>query len=429
MPLFQFSTTSDSVHRIAISLHAFAQIHFEANWISLTCLIVIFNIGLQKRAMATATFLGLPAEVHVAIARYCTNSDLINLCRTCKRTNERCLHVLYRHVDLQGVQSDEVSAAHREDRQLSDSYMRQQRWVRTLLSHPEYGKHVRSFNGTLLRRKSFLFARSGEKMISEEELWGAMLLLTHVQSVNVGAILRFRYLASALPMNIPNHLFQSATSVTLAGKMPYNLAKTILGAINPAMLKHLCLDMVQDFKSDQQGYSPGTRGEDGRIVAHGAMTGLLPILTGRCTSLRTLILRRLGQTDDLGDGDWHAAAAAEETSYVEWASFIRSVRGTVEKFTFEHSRRFIRSVRSTNTVLPFKIMDEKFGRLLFPTIVLGIWPCLTLIELKGVRGSDVQGGTAGLTMELRAVLGLKTWVVVTEQGQFFEDRPLRFNSR
>lgn len=51
--------------------------------------------------MGKLTFSTLPPEIHVGIAEHRGNSDLLNLCLTSKWVNERCLHVLYRHVDLE----------------------------------------------------------------------------------------------------------------------------------------------------------------------------------------------------------------------------------------------------------------------------------------------------------------------------------------
>lgn len=58
------------------------------------------------------------------------------------------------------------------------------------------------------------------------------------------------------------------------------------------------------------------------------------MLTGRCTALQTLIVRRGGR--ECRDLDpWYAAA--EEASYVEWGSFICSVQGTVKEFMYEQA--------------------------------------------------------------------------------------------
>lgn len=93
------------------------------------------------------------------------------------------------------------------------------------------------------------------------------------------------------------------------------------------------------MKSSQER-SGRDKGEDGRILASGEMSGLLTPLTGRCTALQILNLRRMAEGSN--DCDWHIAA--DEASYLEWASFICSVQGTVKKFTFEQAEGGIRWV-------------------------------------------------------------------------------------
>ena len=364
-----------------------------------------------------ATFATLPPEIHDGITEHCENNDLISLCCTSKWVNELYLPALYRHVDLR---LDYM--ANRDYKRSVHERKRQQQFVHTLLSHPGYGSYIRSFKGLLCS-----FSRDGssdkhQNRISDEELWCAMKLLTHVQSVDVVSRSYYALFMKESKRPFPTDLFRSATSVTIAGRMPYRLAKSILDAINPAMLKYLCLNKVQEcgIAKVHHTYMPGDKGEDGRIIAFGAISGLLTTLTGQCTALRTLILRRIGQREE--EYDWHAAA--EEASYNEWASFIRSVQGTVKKFTFKQAVGvFPISVPTLHTgeSRPFRIMDERFQRFIIPAIVSGNWPCLSVIELQGVRRSNGQVGNAALTTELRALLGENTKVVVEENAQYVKD--------
>lgn len=366
-----------------------------------------------------ATFSTLPTEIHDTIADLCAKDDLINLCCTSKWTKTLYLPILYRHVDMRVDLFRVVSTAYQRQKRLLDERRWQQQFVFTLLSRPEYGKYVRSIKSTLCLPS---FDHIPKAMISDEDFWSAMQSLTHVQSVDVGSRNSLSYCMKVPTMRFPNNLFRSATSVTLVGQMQYHLAKAILSAINPGTLKHLCLDVVQDCQRGhtESGYVPGDRDEDGRIIAFGATAGLLTPLTGHCTALRTLILRRLGQRRDTAT--WHQAA--EDASYIEWASFIRSVQGTVENFTFEQTgesaREMLPPVFYTNPP-PLRIMDERFRRLVLPTILSGNWPSLTLIELQGVRFLDGQFGQAAITKELRAVLGANTKIVVEEMPLYFRE--------
>lgn len=312
-----------------------------------------------------------------------------------------------------------------EYNRLLDARTRQQQFVKTILSHPEYGRYVRSFKATLCRASIDNCHTLGEDMISDDDLWRAMHWLTHVRNINVGTRNVFAYRMIVPEKQFSPNLFQSATSVRLMGHMQYDLAKTILSAINPAMLKHLCLDMVQDHKivKFQREYVPGDKGEDGRVIALGAISGLLAPLTGHCTALQTLILRREGQSRE-GDG-WHADA--EEASYLEWGSFIRSVRGTVQQLTFEQAGELLRDLnglRFTDETRPFRIMDDRFRRFVLPAIVGGNWPHLALLDVRGVRGSKGRGAKARLTAELRTALGKNPKITVKDEARFW--RPYRW---
>lgn len=245
-------------------------------------------------------------------------------------------------------------------------------------------------------------------MISDKTLWRAMQLLTHVQSVDMGSRNKFTYSPTLPTKQFPNDLFHSTTSVTLMGRMQYGLAKSILSAVNSATLWYLCLDMVRELR---YRYLPGLRDEERAL---GATLGLLTTLTGCCKALRTLILRRAGRIG-YGKG-WYPAV--EEASYIEWASFIRSVQGTVENFTFEHAGKYMGEKEPTlNDRGPyrFRSADKRFRRIILPTIISVNWPCLTVMEIKGVKIQGRSVGIAALIMELRAVLGGNTKIVVEEK--------------
>lgn len=369
--------------------------------------------------MATITFSSLPAEIHGGIAILCNSNDLANLCLTSKLMNQRCVRALYRHVDLQFDQQNSDSVPTKREFALwRDAQLkRQQRFVNTLLSHPEYGRYILS-----LKQKLFMpgFISHRRALISREELWRAMELLKHVQNLDLGFEYVFAQRITIPIKQIPKGLFTSATSVRLVGHMPYGLPKSILDAINPATLQHLCLDMVHDFtvKELDRGYLPGTRGEDGRIIAFGGMSGLLTPLTGRCTALRTLTLRRAGPGHYRGyQGYSFWSTAAEEACYREWASFLRSVKRSVEEFTFEQTQKWLRDYRGGrySDVTPL-VMDERFQKFLLPILTSENWPCLTSLELRGVMNSLDHIGNAELMVGLRAVHGEDTTIVVEEEA-------------
>ncbi|MCJ1471280.1 hypothetical protein MMC07_009928 [Pseudocyphellaria aurata] len=365
--------------------------------------------------MAGITFSLLPAEIHVSIARNLNKADLKNLCLTSGWMNERLSCVLYRHVDLQlrpyWSHLDYTSGVVR-----LNARGRQQQFVRTLLSHPEYGKHVRFFKGTLgLPDDHDSDPEMRKDVISEEELWGAMQLLTHVQSVEIGCRdgdAEFEHITSATKQ-VPEQLFQSATSVKLIGHLQYGLAKAILTAINPSTLEDLCLEMVHDSNHGPRpsGSAPEQTGEDRGMGAHRTTPGLLMMLTGKCTALRTFTLRRLGQARQ--ELRWDQEK--EEAAYSELASFIRSVKGTVEKFTFEQvEEKSFEDYSLFAKRPPYRLIDEMFNRHILPVIVSGSWPCLGVLELHGIRSLYGPVGKGPLMTELRAALGGNTEVAMED---------------
>ncbi|MCJ1465671.1 hypothetical protein MMC07_004290 [Pseudocyphellaria aurata] len=374
--------------------------------------------------MATITFSTLPPEIHVNIAKHCENSDLVKLCLTSRSIKERCLDVLYRHVILEPDEREDIPSA-KECPRMIDIFRKQQQLVHTLLNHPEYGKQVRVFKGPLnLPSLNYYCHRLKKDRISEAELWRAMESLTQVQRVDVGSRNGYAYCMTVNSTQIPSVLFQSTTSVRLVGYLQYNLAKSILDRVNPAILKDLSLDMVQDrtLCLFQHEYQPGDIGEDGRVVARGSISGLLTALTGRCAALQTLVLRRIGQVQD--GAAWHAAA--EEKCYTQWASFISSVQGTVERFTFGQAGKMVQGMTLTTHTASSRIMDDRFQRLILPAIISGNWPRLISIELQGVRYSNGRARNSELTKELRAVLGGSAKIVVTDQPEFVLDTGREF---
>lgn len=348
--------------------------------------------------MAAISFTALPAEIHGNIAKQCENNDLINLCLTSKWVKERCLHILYRHVNLHSYVPLGESAEDRGVRLGQDK--RQQQFVRTLLNHPEYGKHIRTLT-TRLHTPS-------QDLASEEDLWPVMHSLTRVLTLDIMARAdENTNHETVLKKDLSNQLFQSVISVKLGGEMRYHLAKSILATINPAILRNLFLNLVNQRCAYVGRPDERDSHENGRIIAFDGTSGLLSTLTGRCTALRRLTLRRITQYRHYPF--WHAAA--EEASYAESASFIHSVQGTLEYLMFDQIRRprfkcELKLVDWTHPVLSIK--DERFLKHIFPALVSGKWPCLTMIMLRGVRGPTA------LEKELKAILGRETTVEVRD---------------
>ena len=129
---------------------------------------------------------GCPADIHVAIAEYCSFDGVRNLCFNSRRFYSHCVPVLYRHVDLSFHNRSKIDFAYRHSTQMDygvcgldetpartqtgrtvritfDLYNRfervgdiqpkQEKFLQTLLAHPEYAPYVRSLSWTLLSWK------------------------------------------------------------------------------------------------------------------------------------------------------------------------------------------------------------------------------------------------------------------------------------
>ncbi|MCJ1470789.1 hypothetical protein MMC07_009436 [Pseudocyphellaria aurata] len=371
--------------------------------------------------MSTFTFASLPPEILVIIAGLCKGNDLLNLCKTSKLVNETCSHLIFRSVDLR---LDRLLLGHHDFRQIFNVQRNsQQQFLHALLRHPANGMHVRVLKAKIAPHLDPCYSK-GDDNIPEVEFWRALQSLTRVQCVDWDYFVN----PNTQPTTpIPNALFQSATSVRLVGQVHYGLVKSILNSLNPATLKHLCLIMVEDFTHlNDRVSTSGDGSEDEQKSALFASSGLLTNLKGRCTALRNLVLRRVGQSPRSQRKVCPAwRSAAEEASYFEWASFIHSVQETVEKFTFEQSG-FNSIMDYTLGIRSSRAIDERFRRIVLPAIVTGTWPCLKIMELRGVRDADGVGGPNTLETTLRAVLGEDVRLSVEDDNDHGHDSHERY---
>lgn len=147
--------------------------------------------------------------------QYCRNNDLINLRLTSKGVEREVFAGIYRHVDLQFDRNGLPPVDNHEVFQNNSLLERQQQFVRSLLSHPEYGRHVRILKGTLCVPTVGGFHELEERMISEEELWRAMQSLTHIQIVDLASQNTFTRL-TAPKVHCPNH-FISVRNIDQSG--------------------------------------------------------------------------------------------------------------------------------------------------------------------------------------------------------------------
>ena len=125
--------------------------------------------------------------------------------------------------------------------------------------------------------------------------------------------------------------------------------------------------------------------------APGPMQNLLGVLAGKCTSLKTLRLRKVGARDEF---DFTPACRSKETDiYAEWALFLSSVRPTLESLTFEQGERLL---PKADWVQPrVRPMDQLFGDTIFPILTtagLRQWPKMKELVVRGVQQWEEDDG-------------------------------------
>lgn len=90
----------------------------------------------------------------------------------------------------------------------------------------------------------------------------------------------------------------------------------------------------------------------------------------------------------------------------------------MENFTFDQvsGLRIGSDMEPSDGTRPFRIMVERFRRLVLPTLTSGKSPCLTVLELGGVRYPNDPGRKAALVTELRVALGDDVKLLVAEEA-------------
>lgn len=307
------------------------------------------------------------------------------------------------------------------------------------------------------------------------EIWNVFASLTSVRTLDLAWV--SRHLAMPLIHSIPPVLFPAATSVRLVGVMPYALAASILLA-NPQALLHLDFDNLQQsgiIPSTQIDKFPGILDETNALAdifdktsmrrrvprtkkgpadpipsltiipphrqtrqpwnnlvpfrnspwneskyfnAPGPMQNLLGALAGKCTSLKTLHLRKVGARDRF---DFDPASNRKEPDiYAEWAIFLASVKPTLELLTFEQGERLL--PRADVAQPRFRPMDQLFGDRIFPVLVRGEkWLKLKKVVVRGVQQWKVGDGVERVYVdgrgELRGAFGEGVEVVMERRAR------------
>lgn len=167
--------------------------------------------------------------------------------------------------------------------------------------------------------------------------------------------------------------------------------------------------------------------DDGEYFnAPGPMQNLLGALAGKCTSLKSLCLRKAGARDQF---DFDPASTHKERDvYAEWALFLASVQPTLESLALEQGERLL--PRKDGAQPAVRPMDQLFGDMLFPVLAATAeeagqrWPRLKKVVVGGVQQWRQGGGpgTGNMVLvdgerELPGTFGNEVEVVVSRRAR------------
>lgn len=345
----------------------------------------------------------LTDELCLVVFEQMSIHKLSMVARTSKRMRALCIPILYSTVDIswhnRGLVQSFMWPPYEYMMWADTLYATAKRWfhvvqrqmqfLKAILENPGYARFVRDFTWTLHFVEWTKFKWPGS------ETYKVLEMLTEVRRLD----LAFMYSESD-PHRYPDppSLFPKARHVRLLGKAHYPLVTAILHG-EKAQLTSLCLDNLQDEGRTEDG-RPFNRlsttetsldslherwPEDGSrdVVLPGPMRRILPQLVDRCSTLKTLSLRKVGQVD----GRQVFYSQGDEEVYDEWASFIKAVKPqnlTVEQG--KDSRWWLRRIYlpavsvTTHHMAP---MDHRFKERLLPTLMEG-WEGLRRLEVRGV---------------------------------------------
>lgn len=409
--------------------------------------------GNEPSKKHATTFSELPADVHIAFAEACRWADLPMLCSITKWMHESCVHVLYRDVDLsvhnKGIVDDQVNNetmqiwSDNSDCTLHHEVMKQKQasFLEALTRHPEFAVHIHKLAWTMYVSQD-----------SEDTLrttWKVFNMMTNLRHIDIASV-RDAHLLYFHKDTMPSKLFASVTSASLGGVMARPLPQLILRSLSN--LQHLTINNLQE--SGEFGWDTNPVSFDAnRVTAPlrirkppGPMLGLLSKITGNCTTLKTLTLRKVGKNVE---HPFDTTLFKHEDQFnQEIAAFIKSLGPTLEKLTFEqgppafaakpadadhckdhalswdgiaqHNHAIILSEQEAAKGMgewaprsggSYRPMDLAFGMTILPAIVGTEWHCLKEVEILGVGAWDSHWTDLAKAILLHLGPDVKTSVV------------------
>ena len=292
---------------------------------------------------------------------------------------------------LRDVESDNPERSW-NNREVPTIFHKQFIFIRTILSNPDCALWVRKLSWT------FVTTMEIEEFgcCTEDPVWKCFRAMKHVETLD------FQSMSFERERHTPPALFASANDVRLGGLMSFALATSILFSIDPSKLTCIELDNLQDLGQLRKGTSllgnedlsilRETRypNKSPKVRHPGPMRDHLKRLTGKCSALRSLTLRSVGQ-DSWSDEMW--SAPHDVARYEEWAAFIDSVRSTLQMLHYEQGKPPTDRGHQPGCNNPHSLMqrirpmDHRFITYISSVLIRGRWPKLERLVIKGVGGT------------------------------------------
>ena len=408
------------------------------------------------------TFSELPADVHIAIAEACTWEDLSNLCSITRWMHKSCVHVLYREVDLsvhnKGIVDMQINNetvqfwSDNSDCNIHHEALKKKQttFLETLTRHPEFAVHIHKLSW------SMFVSRDSEETLTTT--WKVFNMMTNLRHIDIAGVQDAHFLYFHKD-SMPSTLFASVTSASLGGIMARPLPQLILKSLSLSNLQHLTINNLQESGEFGWDTDPGTYDTDRTTPPvkirqpPRATLGLLAKLTGKCTALKTLTLRKVAKGVEHPFDN--TLFKSEDQVYPELAAFIKSLGPTLEKLTFEqgppafaqkpadadhckdhatnwdgvgqHNRAIILSEQEAAKAMgewaprsggSYRPMDLAFAMTILPAIVETEWHFLKEVRVLGVGAWDAHW--TGLAADVLLRLGPDVSVSVLPDSRTFE---------
>ena len=375
--------------------------------------------------------LALPPEIISNLLHVCDQPSLHTLSLTCRILHETiALYLKYRSIDISAHRIGRFEYTHWNGtitHYWSDQYpprfdvedlaRKQHQFLNEVLDRPYHGTLIHDFTWTI---RSYCDPdgywpgrMTKDAVYPDTQMWKAFQSMTNVTKLDLACYQEtwdWEYLRQP-----PGVLFPAVTDLRLSGIMYRQIVEAIINSINLSNLEHLSLDNLQDpgrsgneypYKRSQNGAanwnSTQTPQDTNDTKLPGTMRGILPLIQDRCSSLRSFFYRKPGWWAQLRG----RSAIQDEECYEEVASFLGSVAGTLEAFTFEQGiPESIGRILSSDMVSVLqscpspmqkvKPMDERFVTHILPVLRNTTWRSLRQLNIIGLgkwRGAPAMDG-------------------------------------